>query len=98
MFMFQYSMTRFEHIFKKQMLKATYVFIQQHHFFDIESKIFLDIYIKHENVLKKFQVKIWSLECTIYIYKPFLGSFTCLLNNPILFISNYFKYSINPQS
>jgi len=40
--MFQYSMIRFEHIFKKQMSKATYVFIQQHHFIDIESRIFLD--------------------------------------------------------
>jgi hypothetical protein len=42
MFMFQYSMTRFERIFQKQMLKATYVFIQQHHFIDIENRIFVD--------------------------------------------------------
>jgi hypothetical protein len=39
--MFQYSMTRFEHIFQKQMLKATYAFIQ-HHFIDIENKKFVD--------------------------------------------------------
>jgi len=44
MFMFQYSMTRFEHIFQKKMLKATYVFIQQHHFIDVENRIFLTIY------------------------------------------------------
>jgi hypothetical protein len=42
MFMFQYSMTRFEHIFQKQMLKATYVFIQQNQFTDIENRIFVD--------------------------------------------------------
>jgi len=42
MFMLQYSMTRSEHIFQKQMLKATYVFIQQHHFIDIENRIFVD--------------------------------------------------------
>jgi hypothetical protein len=41
MFMFQYSMTRFEHIFQKQMLKASYVFIQ-HHFIDIENRKFVD--------------------------------------------------------
>jgi hypothetical protein len=35
-------MTRFEHIFQKQMLKATYVFIQQHHFIDIENRIFFE--------------------------------------------------------
>jgi len=40
--MFQYSMTRFEHIFKKQVLKATYIFIQQHHFIDIENRKFVD--------------------------------------------------------
>ncbi len=42
MFMLQYSMTRFEHIFQKQMLKATYIFIQQHHLIDIENRIFVD--------------------------------------------------------
>jgi hypothetical protein len=57
MFMFQYSMTRFEHIFQKQMLKATYVFIQQHHFINIKNMIFFTIYINHENGLKEFQVK-----------------------------------------
>jgi hypothetical protein len=41
MFMFQYSMTIFEHIFQKQMLKAIYVFIQ-HHFIDIENRKFVD--------------------------------------------------------
>ncbi len=41
MFMFQYSMTRFEQIFEKKMLKATYVFIQ-HHFIDIENENFVD--------------------------------------------------------
>jgi hypothetical protein len=41
MFTFQYSMTRFEHIFQKQMLKVTYVFIQ-HHFIDIENRKFVD--------------------------------------------------------
>jgi hypothetical protein len=40
--MFQYSMTRLEHIFQKQMLKATYVIIQQLHFIDIENRIFVD--------------------------------------------------------
>jgi hypothetical protein len=56
MFMFQYSTIRFEHIFQKQMLKATYVFIQ-HHFTNIENRIFFTIYINHENGLKEFQVK-----------------------------------------
>jgi hypothetical protein len=46
MFMFKYSMTRFEHIFQKQMLKASYVFIQQHHFIDIENRIFVE-YMYH---------------------------------------------------
>jgi len=40
-FMFQHSITRFERIFQKQMLKATYIFIQ-HHFIDIENRIFVD--------------------------------------------------------
>jgi hypothetical protein len=40
--MFQYSMTRFEHIFQKQVLKVTIIFIQQHHFIDIENRIFVD--------------------------------------------------------
>jgi hypothetical protein len=40
--MFQYPMTRFEHMFQKQVLKATYIFIQQHHFLDIENMIFVD--------------------------------------------------------
>jgi hypothetical protein len=44
--MFKYSMTRFEHIFQKQMLKASYVFIQQHHFIDIENRIFVE-YMYH---------------------------------------------------
>jgi hypothetical protein len=39
--MFQHSITRFERIFQKQMLKATYIFIQ-HHFIDIENRIFVD--------------------------------------------------------
>jgi hypothetical protein len=41
-FMFQYTMTRFEHIFQKQMLKSTYIFIQQHHFISIENRIFVN--------------------------------------------------------
>ncbi len=57
MFMFQYPMTRFEHIFQKQMLKATHVFVQQHHFIDIEIKIFVDYICQTENGLKEFQVK-----------------------------------------
>jgi hypothetical protein len=40
--MFQYTMTRFEHIFQKQMLKATYIFVQQHHFIGIENRIFVN--------------------------------------------------------
>jgi hypothetical protein len=42
MFMFQHSRTRFEHIFQKQVSKATYISIQQHHFIDIENRIFVD--------------------------------------------------------
>jgi hypothetical protein len=41
-FMFQYSMTIFEHILQKQMLKTTYILIQQHRFIDIENMIFVD--------------------------------------------------------
>jgi hypothetical protein len=57
MFMSQYSRTSFEHTFQKQMLKVTYVFIQQHHFIDMKIGYLLIIYIKHENGLKEFQVK-----------------------------------------
>jgi hypothetical protein len=39
--MFQYSMTRFEHILQKILFKATYILIQ-HHFIDIENRIFVD--------------------------------------------------------
>jgi len=39
--MFQYSMIRFKHISKTN-VEATYVFIQQHHFIDIENMIFVD--------------------------------------------------------
>jgi len=44
MFMFQHSRTRFEHTFQKQVPKATYIYIyiQQHHFIDIENRIFVD--------------------------------------------------------
>jgi hypothetical protein len=42
MFMFQHSRARFEHTFKKQVSKATYISIQQHHFIDIENRIFVD--------------------------------------------------------
>jgi hypothetical protein len=42
MFMFQYSITRFEHIFQKQMLKATYILFKQHHFIDIENRKLFD--------------------------------------------------------
>jgi hypothetical protein len=72
-------MTRFEHIFQKQVLKATYIFIQQHHFIDIENRIFVDyIYIKHEIALKEFQVK----------YGFFNAPFTCvsILNKFYMFI------------
>jgi hypothetical protein len=69
MFMFQYSMTRFEHIFQKQMLKATYVFIQ-HHFIDIENRKIID-YISTWKWSKKIPSEIWFLESTIYMYKPF---------------------------
>ncbi len=50
-------MTRFEHIFQKQMLKATYVFIQQHHLLTLKIEYLLTIYIKHENGSKEFHVK-----------------------------------------
>ncbi len=51
--MFQYSMTIFEHILQKQLLKTTYILIQQHHFIDIKNMIFVDyIYINHANDLK----------------------------------------------
>jgi uncharacterized membrane protein YpjA len=36
------SMTIFEHILQKQMLKTTYILIQQHCFIDIENMIFVD--------------------------------------------------------
>jgi hypothetical protein len=69
MFMFQYSMTRFECVFQKQMLKATYVFIQPH-FIDIENRKFVD-YISTWKWSKRIPSEICFLECTIYMYKPF---------------------------
>jgi hypothetical protein len=64
-------MTRFEHIFQKQMLKATHVFIQQHHFIDKENRIFVDYIYQREKWFKKIPSEIWFVECTIYLYNPF---------------------------
>jgi hypothetical protein len=69
MFMFQHSRTRFEHIFQKQVSKATYISIQQHHFIDIENRIFVDYIYQTQNWSKRIPSEIWFFECTIYMCK-----------------------------
>jgi hypothetical protein len=55
--MFQYSMTKFEHIFQKQMLKATYILFNNIILLTLKIGYLLTIYIKHEIGPKEFQVK-----------------------------------------
>jgi hypothetical protein len=57
MFVFQYSMTRFEHIFQKQMLKQPMSLFNNIILLTLKIGYLLIIYIKHENDLKEFQVK-----------------------------------------
>jgi len=105
MFMFQYLMTRFEHIVKNKCWKQPMFLFNNVILLTLKIGYLLTIYIKHENDLKEFQMKYGFLNVPftcINLIKEVLHvywiiqfySFQIILNVPLTHDFRFLKFTL----